>query len=91
MLFDDGSYQIDVSYINITDSLKAETEYTLVIPEGMFQIDKDVYSEECRITLKTGVFPELEADYKYEYYSSSGIFNIDDTKAGFLQIPDGFN
>ena len=91
LLFDDGSYQIDVSYINITDSLKAETEYTLVIPEGMFQIDKDVYSEECRITLKTGVFPELEADYKYEYYSSSGIFNIDDTKAGFLQIPDGFN
>lgn len=88
MFFEDGSQKIEVSYLFIADSLKPETEYTLVIPVGMFQIDRDVYSEECRLTVKTGVFPQVVADYKYGPENTSGLFSLDDTKSGFVQMVD---
>ncbi len=90
--FEDGTRQMKMSYQDIANSLKPETEYTLVIPEGMFQIDKDVYSEECRIKIKTGVFPEIEtADYTYGPNSLTEIVALNNEKAGFIQIFDDIN
>lgn len=88
MYFEEGTQKIETSYINIVNSLKPETEYTLVIPEGMFQVDVDVYSEECRLTVQTGKFPEIEADYSFGPESSTDVFSLDDTRAGFLRIVD---
>ncbi len=85
---EDGSYAIQLSYLSIADSLKPETAYTLVIPAGMFQIDHDVYSEECRLAVKTGIFPEIAADYRYGANNVSGLFQLDDTTSGFVQIVD---
>jgi len=85
---EDGTKQIKISYIDIANSLKAEKEYTLVIPAGMFQIDKDVYSEECRLTIKTGLFPEIVTSYEYGPNPGSDIFHVDDTKSGCIQIID---
>lgn len=84
----DGTYLIKTSYIAIADSLKTETEYTLVIPEGMFQIDTDVYSEECRFAIKTGIFPTVEVSFGHGLWSSTNVFNIDETKAGIIEYID---
>ena len=81
-----GMQQIDILYTDITNSLKPETEYTLVIPEGMFQIDRDVYSEEYRLLLKTGVFPKIETDFTYRYNTSTDMISLNDTRSGFIQI-----
>ena len=83
---EDGSQQITTSYVFIANQLKPETEYTLVFPSGMFQIDEDVYSEECRLNVKTGVFPKIEADFTYNSTRKSNIFNVDNTKSGIIQI-----
>lgn len=86
--FESGSRKVKTSYLLITKQLKQETEYTLVIPEGMFQIDKDVYSEECRIKIKTGKFPQIEASYTYGANSVSNLFALDDKRAGFIQTKE---
>ena len=87
--FEDGTRQIKTSYSAIANSLKPETEYTLIIPAGMFQIDKDIYSEECRIKVKTGVFPKIEAaDFTYGIAASTGVFTLNNEKSGFIQILD---
>lgn len=88
MRFENGSRQIKMSYLMIMDSLKPETEYTIVIPEGVFQIDKDVYSEECRVAVKTGVFPVVEAGYTYDPNSVTDLFTLDDERSSFLQMID---
>lgn len=78
--------QIEILYTDIANSLKAETEYTLVIPAGMFQIDTDVYSEECRLEVKTGVFPEIDADFTYGIHVSTDMIPLDGKRSGFLQF-----
>ena len=82
----DGSQQITTSYIFIANQLKPETEYTLVFPEGMFQIDEDVYSEEYRLPVKTGKFPKIEALFTFNSLRKSNVFNVDDTKSGIIKI-----
>ena len=85
---EDGSRAIQVSYLFIADSLKPQTQYTLVLPAGMFQIDHDVYSEECRLAVRTGVFPEIAADYRYGGDAMSGLFHLDETKSALIQITE---
>lgn len=80
--------QIKISYVDIVNSLKPQTDYTLVIPAGMFQIDTDVYSEEYRHVVKTGTFPEIETDFTYGYNSLTDMISLDGVKSGFLQFDE---
>lgn len=80
-------YEIEVACRNYQENpLKSSTEYTLVIPAGTFQIDEDVYSEECKISLVTGMFPEVIKNYTYPYEENviaySNLFSMVESKAG---------
>lgn len=81
--------EIEVIYQDYQEKpLKPDTSYTLVIPAGMFQIDEDVYSEEYRITLKTGKFPEILKNHVYPYAEDilaySSLFSVGSDRGGMF-------
>lgn len=83
--------EIEVIYQDYQEKpLKPDTSYTLIIPAGMFQIDEDVYSEEYRITIKTGKFPEILKNHVYPYEEDilaySSLFSVGSDHAGMFCI-----
>ena len=85
-VFFKGNYTIELEYYDISNSLKPNTEYTLVIPEGVFSVDGQVLSKECQIPVKTADFPLISSFFKNDEDSmSSSIFSIDGDKAAYVQ------
>lgn len=84
-------HQIEVMYTDYQENpLKPDTTYKLVIPEGQFQLDEEVYSEECQISLKTDKYPEIIKNYTYAYEDDdvaySNLFSTNENKAAKIRI-----
>lgn len=85
------AYQVEVMYTDYQENpMKPNTMYTLVFPKGLFQIDEEVYSEECQIILKTASYPEIVKNYTYPYEENdmvySNLFSVGANKSAKLRI-----
>lgn len=86
-----NEYEIEVLCRNFQENpLKPNTGYTLVIPAGMFQIDEDVYSKECKIPVTTGSFPTIIKNHNYPYGEDdllhSNLFSMSENRAGKICV-----
>lgn len=84
-------HQVEVMYTDYQENpLKPDTTYKLVIPKGQFQLDEEVYSEECQILLKTDKYPEIVKNYIYAYEENdvaySNLFSINENKGAKIRI-----
>lgn len=84
------AYQVEVIYTNYQEKpLQPNAKYTLVIPAGRFQVDTDIYSEECRIDLTTDAFAPIKKNHTYNYEAGvtfSELFEIAGDKAGKVRL-----
>lgn len=85
-----SDHQVNVIYpYYLQMPLKPDTEYTLVIPAGRFQIDTDVFSEKCRIPVKTDTFPATQEQHVYPHdpgVYSSNLFSVGPDGAGMIRL-----
>lgn len=81
--------QVYIQYTDIDNPLKPGTDYTLVFPEGTFQLSKEVVSKEVRMTVHTSEFTEFAAVYSFPNINiTTGLFSLGTGKAGMAVNED---
>ncbi len=85
--FDETKFHIQ--YQQLTEPIEPDTDYTLVLPEGLFAFDDGEPAGEKRLNIKTGNFTKLtdisrESEMHDAYVTRTGLFSYDGGRAAYL-------